>query len=139
MPALSFTAWQLTAGGLILLPLSLLAEPALPPLTVTNLGGLLWLGLIGAALTYWIWFRGVARIEPGAVSMLGMMSPVTAVILGWAWLGQALSPLQILGAAIVLGSVWVSQAASRTSATLATRNHTTPTTCPLSKLSMRVH
>lgn len=114
VPALSFTAWQLTAGGLILLPLSLLAEPALPPLTVTNLGGLLWLGLIGAALTYWIWFRGVARIEPGAVSMLGMMSPVTAVILGWAWLGQALSPLQILGAAIVLGSVWVSQAASRT-------------------------
>ena len=114
VPALSFTAWQLTAGGLILLPLSLLAEPALPPLTVTNLGGLLWLGLIGAALTYWIWFRGVARIEPRAVSMLGMMSPVTAVILGWAWLGQALSPLQILGAAIVLGSVWVSQAASRT-------------------------
>ena len=114
VPALSFTAWQLTAGGLILLPLSVLAEPALPPLTVTNLGGLLWLGLIGAALTYWIWFRGVARIEPGAVSMLGMMSPVTSVILGWAWLGQALSPLQILGAAIVLGSVWVSQAASRT-------------------------
>ncbi len=114
VPALSFTAWQLTAGGLILLPLSLLAEPALPPLTVTNLGGLLWLGLIGAALTYWIWFRGVARIEPGAVSMLGMMSPVTAVILGWAWLGQALSSLQILGAAVVLGSVWVSQAASRT-------------------------
>jgi probable blue pigment (indigoidine) exporter len=113
VPALSFAAWQLTAGGLILLPLSLLAEPALPPLTMTNLGGLLWLGLIGAAATYWIWFRGVARIEPGAVSMLGMMSPVTAVILGWVWLGQALSLLQILGAIIVLGSVWVSQAASR--------------------------
>ncbi|MDG4648168.1 EamA family transporter [Roseibacterium sp. SDUM158017] len=113
VPALSFTAWQLTAGGLILLPLSLFLEPALPPLSGANLGGLLWLGLVGAAATYWIWFRGVARIEPGSVAMLGLMSPVTAVVLGWIWLGQALSPLQILGAAIVLGSVLASQLANR--------------------------
>ena len=114
--ALSFTAWQLTAGGLILLPLALLIEPPLPTLTVTNLAGLTWLGLIGAALTYAIWFRGVARIEPGAVSMLGMMSPVTAVILGWLVLDQSLLPMQILGAIIVLGSVWAGQRANRQSA-----------------------
>ncbi|RAK11250.1 putative blue pigment (indigoidine) exporter [Salipiger aestuarii] len=111
--ALSFTAWQLTAGGLILLPLALIVEPSLPPLTVTNLAGLAWLGLIGAALTYAIWFRGVARLEPGAVSMLGMMSPVTAVILGWVALGQSLSLLQGLGVLIVLGSVWAGQRANR--------------------------
>ncbi len=111
--ALSFTAWQLTAGGLILLPLSVLLEPPLPPLSVTNLAGLAWLGLIGAAATYAIWFRGVARIEPGAVSMLGMMSPVTAVLLGWIWLDQSLSPLQGLGALIVLCSVWAGQRANR--------------------------
>ncbi|KAA8603904.1 hypothetical protein AL036_22065, partial [Salipiger aestuarii] len=111
--ALSFTAWQLTAGGLILLPLALIVEPSLPPLTVTNLAGLAWLGLIGAALTYAIWFRGVARLEPGAVSMLGMMSPVTAVILGWVALGQSLSLLQGLGVLIVLGSVRAGQRANR--------------------------
>ncbi|MFP1632138.1 EamA family transporter [Zhengella sp. ZM62] len=114
--ALSFTAWQLTAGGLILLPLALVMEPALPPLTATNLAGLAWLGLIGAAASYVIWFRGIARIEPGAVSMLGMMSPVTAVLLGWVVLGQSLSPLQGLGAAIVLGSVWAGQLANRPTA-----------------------
>ena len=111
--ALSFTAWQLTAGGLILLPLALIFEPPLPPLTATNLAGLTWLGLIGAAATYVIWFRGLARIEPGAVSMLSMMSPLTAVILGWAWLGQALTPVQVIGAVIVLGSVWAGQRANR--------------------------
>ena len=116
--ALSFTAWQLTAGGLILLPLALIVEPPLPALTVTNLAGLAWLGLIGAAATYAIWFRGVARLEPGAVSMLGMMSPVTAVILGWVWLGQSLSPVQGAGAVIVLGSVWYGQRANRVRAGL---------------------
>ncbi|AKO97820.1 putative permease, DMT superfamily [Marinovum algicola DG 898] len=116
--ALSFTAWQLTAGGLILLPLALIVEPPLPALTVANLAGLAWLGLIGAAATYAIWFRGVARLEPGAVSMLGMMSPVTAVILGWVWLGQSLSPVQGAGAVIVLGSVWYGQRANRVRAGL---------------------
>lgn len=111
--ALSFTAWQLTAGGLILLPLALIVEPPLPPLTPVNLAGLAWLGLIGAAATYVLWFRGVARIEPGAVAMLGMMSPVTAVTLGWIWLGQSLSAVQFLGAMIVLGSVWTGQKANR--------------------------
>jgi probable blue pigment (indigoidine) exporter len=113
VPALSFTAWQLTAGGLILLPLALFVEPAMPPLTALNLAGLAWLGLIGAAATYGLWLRGIARLEPGAVSMLGMMSPVTAVILGWVWLGQSLSPVQALGAAVVLGSVWAGQRANR--------------------------
>lgn len=111
--ALSFTAWQLTAGGLILLPLALITEPPLPSLTATNVAGLVWLGLIGAAATYALWFRGVARIEPGAVAMLGMMSPVTAVILGWVWLGQSLSLVQFLGAVIVLGSVWAGQWANQ--------------------------
>ncbi|MCE5974918.1 EamA family transporter [Sinirhodobacter sp. WL0062] len=110
---LSFTGWQLTAGGLILLPLALIFEQSLPPLTGLNLAGLIWLGLIGAAATYAIWFRGVARLEPGAVSMLGMMSPVTAVMLGWLWLGQGLSFQQIGGAAIVLLSVWAGQRANR--------------------------
>ncbi|MHA3976784.1 EamA family transporter [Halovulum sp. GXIMD14794] len=113
VPPLTFTAWQLTAGGLLLVPLAALLEPPLPPLTGENLGGLLWLGLIGAAATYWLWFRGVARIEPSAISMLGMMSPVTAVVLGWALLGQSLTPVQIGGAIVVLGSVWLGQRAAR--------------------------
>jgi len=111
--ALSFTAWQLTAGGLLLVPMALLFEPSLPALTPVNLAGLAWLGLIGAAVTYWLWFRGISRLEPGAVSMLAMMSPVSAVALGWFWLHQALTPVQIIGAAIVLGSVWIGQVANR--------------------------
>ena len=111
--ALSFTAWQLTAGGLILVPFAVVMEPALPSFTATSIAGLVWLGLIGAAATYALWFRGVARIEPAAVSMLGMMSPVTAVLLGWVVLGQSLSPVQGLGAAVVLGSVWAGQLANR--------------------------
>lgn len=118
VPPLTFAAWQLTAGGLLLAPVAALLEPALPPLSLSNLAGLVWLGLIGAAATYWLWFRGVARIEPSAVSMLGMMSPVTAVLLGWVLLGEVLSPLQVAGMAVVLGSVWAGQRVARRPAPL---------------------
>ncbi|MGO4840861.1 EamA family transporter, partial [Rhizobiaceae sp. 2RAB30] len=91
---LTFTAWQLTAGGLLLLPVALWVEPPLPALSANNLLGFAYLGLIGAALTYILWFRGIARLEPSVVSPLGFLSPMTAVILGWSVLGQSLSPLQ---------------------------------------------
>ena len=111
--ALTFTAWQLTAGGLLLLPVALWLEPALPPLTAINWLGFGWLGLVGAALTYILWFRGVARLEPAAIASLAFLSPVTAVILGWVLLGQRLSPLQVAGIAIVIASIWLSQHAQR--------------------------
>ena len=125
VPVLSFAAWQLSAGGLLLLPLAWLLEPALPPLAARNLGGLLWLTLVGAAMTYWLWFRGLARLEPAAASMLGLASPVTAVVLGWLWLSQSLSPVQLLGMAIVLVSVAAGLVVNKAPATAAQRSAST--------------
>ena len=111
--ALTFTSWQLTAGGILLAPAALLAEPALPAFSLLNVAGIAYLGLIGAALTYVLWFRGVARLEPAVVSSLGFLSPVTAVLLGWGVLGQSLSAAQLVGMAVVVASVWLSQRAQR--------------------------
>jgi probable blue pigment (indigoidine) exporter len=55
----------------------------------------------------------VARLEPSAIAPLAFLSPVTAVILGWALLGQSLSVLQVVGIGIVIGSIWLSQRAQR--------------------------
>lgn len=108
---LTFTAWQLTAGGLWLLPLALVFEPTLPVPSLQNLTGFVYLGIIGGAITYMLWFRGIARLEPSAASALGFLSPVTAVLLGWLILGQSLDVQQALGVAVVLLSVWLSQRA----------------------------
>ena len=108
---LTFTAWQLTAGGILLVPVVYVMEPALPALTIENWIGFVWLGLVGGALAYIVWFRGLSRLEASAVSSLGFLSPLMAAIRGWAILGQALSPLQLSGMIVVLFSVWLSQAA----------------------------
>lgn len=110
---LTFTAWQLTAGGLLLIPVALIIEPGFPMPTPVNLVGLVWLGLIGAALTYFLWFRGIARLGPTTVTSFGFLSPTSAVLLGWVILGEALSPLQMTGVIVVLVSIWLGQRAAR--------------------------
>lgn len=112
--SLTFTAWQLTAGGILLLPVGLLLEPALPVPSTANILGMAWLGLVGAAFTYLLWFRGLAKLDPGAVASLGFLSPLVATLLGWGVLGQSLTALQIAGMIAVLASVWLAQRAQMT-------------------------
>ncbi|MEX5562266.1 EamA family transporter [Pseudophaeobacter sp. 1A16562] len=113
VPPLTFTAWQLTAGGILLMPVTLLAVPEVPVFTAENILGLAYMSLIGGALTYILWFRGLSRIEPSAVSLLGVLSPLTAVILGWLWMQETFSIYQLTGAIFALFSVWLGQAAAK--------------------------
>lgn len=113
--ALTFTAWQLTAGGLLLLPFAPFASTDWSTITGTNVLGLAYLGLIGAALTYIIWLRGIRRIQPSAVSILGLLSPLSATALGWAFLQETLTLFQAIGMGVVLGSVVLGQYTLRSS------------------------
>lgn len=111
LPVLAATGWQLLLGGLMLLPAALWLDPPLPVLAGRQMLGYAYLSIFGALLSYTLWFRGLTRLSPVAVSSLGLLSPVTAVLLGWVLLGQALHGLSLLGLAIVLVSVWLVQRA----------------------------
>lgn len=109
MPVLALTGWQLLLGGLMLLPLALAVEGRPPPLSTGNLLGYGYLCLFGAVVSYGLWFRGLARLSPVAVTSLGLLSPVTAVLIGWVWLGEAMRGWSLLGLVAVLASVLVVQ------------------------------
>jgi probable blue pigment (indigoidine) exporter len=112
--ALTLTAWQLTAGGLLLAPVALLAEGAPPALDARAVAGYLYLGVIGTAVAYWVWFRGIARIPATSAAFLTLLSPLCAAVLGWAVLGQALTSLQVLGMMIAFGGTLLGQLPART-------------------------
>ncbi|MEV0838586.1 EamA family transporter [Actinocatenispora sera] len=110
---LAYTGWQLTAGGLLLLPLAVLVEGALPPLDLPALGGYLWLGGVGTLLAYGLWFTGIGRLPVTALSFLPLLSPVVAAAVGWLVLGQSLGPLQVAGFVLALGAIAAAQFAPR--------------------------
>ena len=109
VPLMTFTGWQLAAGGLLLVPLTLVIEGAPPALDLPAVAGFGWLALIGTLLAYAVWFRGLEKLPVMAVSLLGLLSPLVATVLGWAVLGQSLTGVQLAGFVIAIGAVVAGQ------------------------------
>ncbi|WP_309113603.1 EamA family transporter [Saccharothrix sp.] len=108
-PLPASTGWQLVWGGLLLVPVTLVVEGLPATITARNWAGYAYLGLIGAALSYSLWFRGIRLLKATDVTFLGLLSPVVATLVGWLALGQDLTVLQVLGAVVVLASLVVAQ------------------------------
>ncbi|HEY9390035.1 MAG TPA: EamA family transporter [Mycobacteriales bacterium] len=109
-PLLATTGWQLVAGGLLLLPFTLLVEGPPPAhLTATTLAGYAYLSIIGCAVAYALWFRGINALSPTHVTFLVLLSPVVATALGWLVVDEELTPAQVLGAVVVLVSLVAAQ------------------------------
>jgi probable blue pigment (indigoidine) exporter len=106
---LTFTAWQLVAGGLVLLPIALLVEGPPPALDARAVGGFLYLGLVGTVLAYVVWFRGLRRLPASAVSLVGLLNPVSGTAIGILLAGETFGPVQALGLLMVLGGILAGQ------------------------------
>lgn len=105
MPVLALTGWQLLIGGVMLAPIAWLVDTPLTKLTVLQVSAYAYLSLAGALLAYALWFRGIDRLPSVAVASLGLLSPLTAVLLGWVVLDQAMTGAAMVGLVLVLISV----------------------------------
>ena len=107
--AMGVAGWQLTAGGLFLLPITLVFEGIPVGLDVGALAGYAWLGIIGGLLSFTLWFRGIGRLPVAAVAVLGLLSPLVAATLGALLAGERLGPVQLLGFALSLTAIAAGQ------------------------------
>jgi len=130
----TFTGWQLSAGGLMLVPVMAVTEGLPDHLTGTNVAGFVWLATVGTGLAYANWFRGVQALPVAITSSLGLLSPLVATIAGWVVLNQSLTLTQLSGATLVLMAVISPQLPRSWLQRLAWRGqparHTTQSACP---------
>ncbi|MFE6687704.1 DMT family transporter [Streptomyces sp. NPDC057743] len=99
------TAWQLLAGGLVLVPCAVVVEGAPPALD-----GRAWLGfgyvtVVATAVAFAAWFAGLRRLPAATVGLVGLLNPVTGVLLGTALSGEALGWREWCGLVLVWGGV----------------------------------
>ncbi len=113
VPLLSLAAWQVTAGGLAIVPAALLVEGLPPALSATELLGFGYVTLIATAVAYVAWFSALRHLSAGAVGLMGLLNPVTGVALGALIAGEAFTALQLGGMALVLGGILLGQPAAR--------------------------
>lgn len=110
--AIGLAGWQLTAGGLVLLFPALLIDGVPSGVDAPAVIGYIWLGLIGALLTYTLWFSGIRQLPVTATALLGLLSPLVAAVLGAVLASEALSTIQLLGFAIALMAMVAGQLSS---------------------------
>jgi drug/metabolite transporter (DMT)-like permease len=97
---------QITAAAVIMVPLALIlnrpwALPAPPP---SAWAALLGLAVLATFLAYILYYRIIARAGAVNIMLVTFLIPVSAILLGAAFLGERLSPNHFLGmAAIGLG------------------------------------
>ncbi|MFF2726686.1 EamA family transporter [Streptomyces sp. NPDC058008] len=110
--ALASTAWQLIAGGLLLLPFAVLVEGAPPPLDGPALLGFGYVAVVATALAFAAWFAGLRHLPAATVGLVGLLNPVTGVLLGTLLAGEVLTARQFLGLALVLAGVLLGRPAA---------------------------
>src|SRR5690606_31048564 len=79
---MALAGWQLTAAGLVLFVPALALEGIPSDVGVRGLAGYAWLTLVGALLSYTLWFAGIRRLPVTATALLGILSPLVAALLG---------------------------------------------------------
>lgn len=103
VPSPVTAAGQLTASSLIALPLSLLAdrpwELAAPPLDA--LLAILALALLSTAFAYILYFRIMAMAGATNASLVTLLVPPSAIVLGVLFLGERLSLAELAGMALI--------------------------------------
>ncbi|WP_338702852.1 DMT family transporter [Streptomyces sp. Q6] len=99
------TAWQLTFGGLLLVVAAAVLEGAPPQLTPEGVAALGYTAVIATALAFVAWFTGLRRLPAATVGLIGLLNPVTGVLLGTTLGGESLTLRQGAGMALVLAGI----------------------------------
>jgi probable blue pigment (indigoidine) exporter len=117
VPVLAQTSWQLVAGGLVVLPFALLLEGAPPALDAPGVAATAYVAIVATALAFVAWFTGLRHLPAGTVGLVGLLNPVTGVLLGTLLAGETFGVREAIGTALVLTGVVVGQRRRRVTLT----------------------
>jgi len=98
--------WPLLISGIIITGVGLLVENIKSnTFTVPALISIFYLSIFGTVITFTIYFWIIKHIKLILLSSMAYILPIIAVITGWIFLDEKLSPLQFVGFSLIVFSI----------------------------------
>jgi drug/metabolite transporter (DMT)-like permease len=106
---IAFTTWAMGIGGLLLVLVSWLGGSFAP---VARFGpadwtAALYLGVVGSAVTFFLWSFALERTTPTRVAISVTVNPITAALMGAALLHEPLQGTLVAGIVSVFLGIWI--------------------------------
>jgi drug/metabolite transporter (DMT)-like permease len=70
---------------------------------------MLWMVVLGTVVPFLLVIAALRHISATQAGITGMLEPLVAIVVAWAWLGEALEPVQVGGAALTLAGICLAQ------------------------------
>lgn len=105
LTAVPLTGFAFVIGGVLLAPVALVTGSMAFDPTMPNLALVAFLGLVPTATAYGLFFSGVRAVGAGPASLLSLLEPITAALIGIVVLDESLGALGILGGGLVAVAV----------------------------------
>lgn len=120
LPGLERTVWQFLAAIVVLIPYVALSDGLqLQRLTVSGWICLAVVGLVHTGVAYCLYFSALKELRGQETAILSYADPLTALLISVLFLGEPVTPLQLVGAALILGfTLWNEWSAARREKTL---------------------
>lgn len=102
---LALTAWQLVAGGCLLVPVAVLVEGAPPAVDGPATLAFVYVSCVATALAFVAWFTGLRHLPAATVGLIGLLNPVTGALLGTLLASEVFGARQFGGLTLVVVGV----------------------------------
>ncbi len=99
--------WQTVFGFIGFLPFAVAEFPRWGAVNVTIVLHIAYLGILCSALAYWLYAQALHTLGVATATIFVNLIPVITVIAGFCFLGERLSSIQFVGAAVVLSGVYL--------------------------------
>lgn len=86
-----------------------LCTEGIPLIAVADLPYIAGIGLVNTGLAYLLYFYGLQKLSGQSVALISYLDPVSALLFSGFLLHEAMSPIQLIGAALILGGAIVGE------------------------------
>jgi drug/metabolite transporter (DMT)-like permease len=99
-------AWTADALGYDVSMLGRFADASVPAW-----GAMAWVVLLGTVAPFFLLLLALRALSAAVVSVVAMLEPIVAALVGWVWFAETLNPVQLAGMAAMLAGILLAQTA----------------------------